>query len=362
MKQIDRVSIGGYAFTLEKEASHAVAAYLKEMSVHYPNPEIVEGIEERMAELLLEKTPPGGVVTLSAVQSIMSILGRPERIEQEEPESSAPEEKPKKKLFRDMENARVAGVCSGLGRYLGVDAIVFRLIFVICTLLGVFGGIHIGRWAGVFTHMDAISLGFPVLYLILWACMPAARTARQRWEQRGEDGTAESLRRSIESGAAELGEAAGRIGRSAEWSSIGRAFEVIIGLLLLIISVSGLFACGLGLFGWDWVGFHDVFDTSIHNITREWPQLTTIINTPWVIGLAIVVCVLPFIGILYGSIMMIFHFKSPSWHPGLVIFVLWLIAVVALAILIVAVIFSADHQTHFYSMSLHLPFFTLHLP
>ena len=50
--------------------------------------------------------------------------------------------------------------------------------------------------------------------------------------------------------------------------------------------------------------------------------------------------------------MMIFHFKSPSWHPGLVIFVLWLIAVVALAILVCAVGFAADHQTHIYTMNL----------
>jgi hypothetical protein len=57
-----------------------------------------------------------------------------------------------------------------------------------------------------------------------------------------------------------------------------------------------------------------------------------------------VVCVLPFLGMLYGSIMLIFHFKSPSWHPGLVIFVLWLIAVVALAILVIACGFSADQQ------------------
>jgi hypothetical protein len=43
---------------------------------------------------------------------------------------------------------------------------------------------------------------------------------------------------------------------------------------------------------------------------------------------------------LYGSIMLIFHIKSPSWHPGLVIFVLWLIAVIALCILTASVVLS----------------------
>lgn len=354
MKQIEKVSIGGYAFTLEKEASQAVAAYLKEMSAHYPNPEIVEGIEERMAELLLEKTPQNGVVTLEAVQQIMNTLGRPERIEQEEPEHSAStEERPRKKLYRDLGNAKVAGVCSGLGSYFDVDPAVFRLLFVIFTLLGAFGGYHFGHVARYITHADAISIGFPLLYIIMWACMPAARTARQRWEQKGQDGTAESLRRSIESGAAELGEAAGRIGSSPAWSGLGRVMEIVMGIILLIVSVSGLFGVGLGVFGWEWLGFHDALQFSINDVTREWPQLETIINTPWVRCLALAVCTLPFIGLLYGSIMMIFHFKSPSWHPGLVIFVLWLIATVALAILVCAAIFSSDQQHSFYALGLY---------
>ena len=71
MKQIERVSIGGYAFALEKEAAQAVAAYLKDMTACYPNPEIVEGIEERMAELLLERTPKDGVVTIDSVKQII---------------------------------------------------------------------------------------------------------------------------------------------------------------------------------------------------------------------------------------------------------------------------------------------------
>ena len=326
MKQIERVSIGGYAFSLEKEAAQAVAAYLKDMTAYYPNPEIVEGIEERMAELLLERTPSDGVVTLSSVQEIMDILGRPEKIEEEEPERSTPEEKPKKKLYRDMENARVAGVCSGLASFFDVDPAVFRIIFLVLSLVGFFGGID--HWGPVFS----VSI------------MPAARTARQRWEQKGEDGTAESIRRSIESGAAELGAAAERIGKSPAWGGLGRAVELIIGLVLLIVSVSGLFTCGLGLFGWEWLGFKSTVDRLIAEISYELPQFTTIIETPWVMYLAIVVCILPFLGMLYGSIMMIFHFKSPSWHPGLVIFILWLIAVVALAILVIACGFSADQQ------------------
>ena len=56
---------------------------------------------------------------------------------------------------------------------------------------------------------------------------------------------------------------------------------------------------------------------------------------PLVHILAFGVWFLPFIGLLYAAVMMIFGFKAPSWHPGLVIFVLWLIVVAVLTTLIV---------------------------
>ena len=85
MKQVDKVSIGGYAFTMESEAAHAARIYLEQLGDYYKSSEVMEGIEERMAELLLEKTPSEGVVDLATVNGIIEILGRPERIEAEEP-------------------------------------------------------------------------------------------------------------------------------------------------------------------------------------------------------------------------------------------------------------------------------------
>ena len=58
--------------------------------------------------------------------------------------------------------------------------------------------------------------------------------------------------------------------------------------------------------------------------------------------LAVLVYVIPFIGMLYGGIMLLFRFKSPSWRPGLWLFVIWLILLVALIILVLACVFSAN--------------------
>ena len=70
MKQVDKVSIGGYAFTMESEAAQAARIYLEQLGDYYKSSEVMEGIEERMAELLLEKTPSEGVVDLATVNGI----------------------------------------------------------------------------------------------------------------------------------------------------------------------------------------------------------------------------------------------------------------------------------------------------
>jgi phage shock protein PspC (stress-responsive transcriptional regulator) len=56
-----------------------------------------------------------------------------------------------KRLTRVEEGRMIAGVCAGLGRYLGLDTTIVRIIFV---LLGLF------------------AMGGVLLYLILWLIMP----------------------------------------------------------------------------------------------------------------------------------------------------------------------------------------------
>ena len=332
MKQTQKFSIGGYAFTFDAEAAAETERYLRDMEAYYSNPEITEGIEERMAELLRERTPEGGVVEKHTILGIIDILARPERIAEDEPESAAPE-KPAKKLYRDMEKSKVAGVCSGIGAYFNFDPAILRIAFVALSLAG---------FIGFADKNGVVSVSVPVLYLILWICIPAARTARQRWELRGDDGSVESIRRNLEKGAGEVGEAIRQVGNSPAWGTAGRVVEVIAGVILLIISVSGLFAGALAVFGWEWLGWTGIMNEISESIHEEIPWAVSIMQTTWVQILVAAVYTLPFIGMLYGSILLLFRIKAPSWRPGLVVFVLWLISLVALTILLLASLAPAE--------------------
>ena len=56
-----------------------------------------------------------------------------------------------KRLTRAEEVRMIAGVCAGLGRYLGIDVTIVRVIFALLALF---------------------AMGGVLLYLILWLIMP----------------------------------------------------------------------------------------------------------------------------------------------------------------------------------------------
>ena len=367
MKEIERVSLGGYAFTLESDAARLAEEYLGELEKYYDGRagggEILDGIEERMAELLMEKAGRDGVVSRPMIEEAIGILGRPEDIEAAEEEAGAEgnspagpandgkgtsnDERRQRKLYRDLENKMVAGVCSGLAAYFKQDVALFRILFVLFTVVFSFGFWHHGiGWR--------ISMGAPTIYVILWICMPAAKTVRQRWEQRGEDGTLNSIQRSVEAGAKEFEEAVKSVGQSSAWSEFANIFGKLIGVILLIVGFAGLFTGSLWGFGSGWLGNRHgegflglgrLYDRGLTELHMYAPQAAHALAQPGVNILVALVCFLPFLGILYGALQLLFGFKPPKWHPGLVIFILWLLAVVALGILVATGFISTELLT-----------------
>ena len=342
MTEIEKVSIGGYAFTLEKAASEKVGKYLKNLEAHYlgkpGGKEIMEGIEERMAELLLERCGRNGVATMADIQSLIGILGRPERIEADDPEPEQAQARPQKKLYRDLENKRIAGVCAGLGNYFNFDVVAMRIIFCVITLALFFTGADEGVW----------SLSGFAAYAILWLAMPAARTAQERWAMKGDAGTLDDIQRNIRNGVEEMGDAARR-GMDevrdtvrGHGNELGKIILLVIGIILLLGGVSGLASVSvIGLKGPTL--FSAPLDRFLDELSVDVPIFYDMVNTPWIMVLAVLAVVLPLIGLIYGGIQMIFGFKPPKWRPGLVIFVLWLVVLVVLAVLFAMGVVSTEY-------------------
>ncbi|MBO5563403.1 MAG: PspC domain-containing protein [Bacteroidales bacterium] len=186
MKRVTNACIGGRNFTLEEDAYNRLAAYLEHFRSRLSVPELQKGevmeeIESRISDLFFQDVADTSrVVTLPLVERVTSTLGMPDGSSEFSSGTASSEyafsqeEKVPRKLFRDMDNKAVAGVCSGLGCYFEIDVTIIRIIMLVALLAGTSG-----FW----------------IYVVLWIAVPKAETPAQKCEMRGIPATAENMAR-----------------------------------------------------------------------------------------------------------------------------------------------------------------------
>ena len=182
MKRVTNACVGGRNFTLNDDAYNRLDAYLRHFKAKLTVPEsqkteVMDDIESRISDLFYQEVgETSRVVTLELVEKVVSTLGMPDG----SPETgytysqAFSEDKVTKKLYRDVENKGVAGVCSGLAYYFDVDVTLIRIIMLVALLAGTSG-----FW----------------IYVVLWIAVPKAMTPAQQCEMRGIPATAENMAR-----------------------------------------------------------------------------------------------------------------------------------------------------------------------
>lgn len=335
MKTTENISLAGYAFTIETDAFYELEAYLSDIRNCFSGDasaeEIVADIEERIAELLNERCISGMVVDIAMVQEIKKRIGNPEQLAQEDTEASFdqkenvkeqpnPERKAEtrpwknKHLYRNIDDRVLGGVCSGLGIYLNIDKVLFRILFLVFFIVG-FLGIDDGPY-----------FGFSILaYICLWIAMPAARTDYQKREMRGRPTNLKGYRNLGSNFSKEINEVA----QSPAAKTAKRAGGIFLGILLLLVGLSAMF-------GWVIIPavpsmiFHEVMESvEMYGPLDPDEQFLFDIfgnfSTMWI--LILINIGLLAVWILYGAIMLLFDLKAPSWRPGLVLFIAWAISI-----------------------------------
>ena len=201
MNEIKKCSIAGISFTLEKEAYEALQAYIKSLNDTYKdNPdgeEILADIEARIAELILSAQPADAIIAKPLIDNIIKQLGSAEEIDDDGSEHHAEttdlngNPRIPRRLYRDLENRKLGGVCAGVANYFDIDSTWIRLALFIPLLLTSLGSVEIFRWMGAF--MGNL-FGFLIIgYIIMWFTIPAASSARQKLEMKGERITARNI-------------------------------------------------------------------------------------------------------------------------------------------------------------------------
>ncbi len=158
MKKTFTINISGTVFHIEEDAYEKLQGYLLKLKNHFGSDnegrEIVTDIENRIAELFMEKSKgESKVVVTEWVDEVIATMGTPEDFIQQEgnEEPITGTVKRKRRLYRDIDNRVIGGVCSGLGAYFNLDPVVMRIIFVVLLLAN---GIGI------------------LAYLVLWIAVP----------------------------------------------------------------------------------------------------------------------------------------------------------------------------------------------
>ena len=178
MNRIININLGGLPFTIDEDAYQHLSRYLKSISNYFQGAEgleeVTEDIEDRFAELLLEKLGKRKIVALADIEEIIKVMGTPEDFGADPIEATVPgSSKPGRRLFRDGENLVIAGVCSGLASYGGMHSpTLIRILFV---LLAFIGGLGV------------------VIYAVLWSVLPIATTPSDKLAMRGEPINLENL-------------------------------------------------------------------------------------------------------------------------------------------------------------------------
>ncbi|MBP3343678.1 MAG: PspC domain-containing protein [Bacteroidales bacterium] len=329
MKQVVNVSIAGVSFTLENDAHTILEQYLDELRECYKDEqtpqEIMEDIEERIAELLLERGIRERVVSYREVSDIIDILGHPGDIKREDPEgaSSDGDKKPvKKKLFRDLSNKVIGGVCSGLAAYSGTDPVLVRLIFVLAALISsiirTFGIFNIG-----YGEVDSFEIMI-LFYLLMWIIVPAARTVEQKCAMYGYGAGIDDMHKNMK--AAPVNMRAGQSGTNEVVRDVFNVVTICLGAGMLLAGFAGL-VLGMFLF----VGielFEGVSLLSVMDYVELGVENTLLVKILFALSYTI-----PFIAMLYLGCRLCFKFKAPSWRPGVIMTIVWIASFFALVVL-----------------------------
>lgn len=269
MNEVKKCSLSGIAFSMDIEAYNELQNYLKALKANYKDSpdgaEIVADIEARIAELILSTQDNTRVVELPLVKNIIAQMGSPEDIAGDEGEEAqqpkhSPTDRNPRRLYRDMENAKLGGVCSGIAKYFDVDPVWIRAAMFLPLVMSCFSHIPLFGWLGPL--MGNLFGVFVICYFVMWFAVPVARTARQKLEMNGQPITAQTI---ASSAAANDPDAQAKAVMASTVSTAGKIALLILKMVAGII-VFGLviFACALllGLFAIV-VGGHELMPTDI---------------------------------------------------------------------------------------------------
>jgi len=248
MNKTVNMNLGGFFFHIDEDAYQKLNRYFDAIRASLSTEgrdEIMNDIESRVSELFSEKlTNSKQVLSLKDVDDVIAIMGQPEDYKIEDNASANTTyaygaSGRTKKLYRDKETGIVAGVCTGLGHYFGIDPVWIRIALVV---------LFFASGTGL------------LAYIIMWAIVPEAVSTSEKLEMKGEPINISNIEKKVKeefesvsdkfknADYTQMGENV-RTGAQRVGSSLGdiiitimKVFAKFIGALMVFISAISLIA------------------------------------------------------------------------------------------------------------------------
>ncbi|MCF1422272.1 PspC domain-containing protein [Mangrovimonas futianensis] len=350
MNKTVNINLAGIFFHIDEDAYLKLQRYLEAIKRSFTDSqgraEIISDIEARIAELFSERVKHDKqVIGTKEVEEVIGIMGQPEdylvddEIFEDEPMSSSYSKSTRssstKKLFRDRDNSYIAGVSSGLGHYLGIDAIWVRLLWILLTIGS--GGTFI------------------FIYILFWILVPEAVTTAEKLTMTGEPVNISNIEKKIRDGIDNVSETVKNVdyekygqrvksGSKNFFDTIGdvllfllKLFAKFIGVILIIIGVSLLFGLIVSLLSFG-------SSTYFHPWWLDYPDALNTTGLPLWLGSVLLFFLfgIPLFFILYlGLRILITNLKSIGRVAKFTLLGLWLLSIVGL------VVISIKEASHF---------------
>lgn len=323
MNEIKKCSISGISFTLDKEAYARLEEYISSLKKAYDhNPdgaEIIADIEARIAELILSALSDAGqTVRKPLIENIIAQLGCAEDIsgESADDEPIKSDTRIPRRLYRDVENAKLGGVCAGLGKYFDVDTVWIRLVPFLPLLVLIFCD---GWVASIFGNLFGM---FVISYIIMWFAVPSAKSARQKLEMNGEPVTV----RSISENSSATPEETAKSSVASAVTVLGRIFVVMLKLFVALLILPFIFVSVVLLiviFAVIFGGFTSLFEIG------NFGALSGIVSPeePILCVLGILIALIPIALLLYLFVTLLMNRRPRLWIM-LTALLLWIVVIV----------------------------------
>lgn len=182
MNKTINANIGGFVFQVDEDAYQRLHNYLETLKRHFSQSEgkeeIIEDIESRIAEILVEKLQNRKIVNINDVDAVIKAMGKPEDFDdiEEKQAGTSYTSSGDKRFFRNPDDKVLGGVCSGISSYFNIDPLWLRLAFALSVLM----------------------LGTGILiYIILWIIIPEAKTAAEKLQMKGEKVNISNIEKTI---------------------------------------------------------------------------------------------------------------------------------------------------------------------